>query len=48
MDSEALSGAALHTERAFFYGRIPRTYGRIPRTRRKRPHPGILDAGQKI
>ena len=41
MDSEALSGAALHTERAFFYGRIPRT-------RRKRPHPGSLDEKKKI
>ena len=41
MDSEALSGAAKHTERAFFYGCIPRT-------RRTCPYPGSLDAGQKF
>ena len=41
MDSEALSGAAKHTERASFMGAFPARGERAP-------YPGSLDAGQKF
>lgn len=41
MDSEALSGAAKHTERASFMGVFPARGERAP-------YPGSLDAGQKF
>ena len=41
MDSEALSGAALHTERASFMGAFPARGENAP-------CPGSLDAVQKI